>query len=212
MIDGHRIIEIGCIELLKRQKTGRYFHTYINPDRSVDPGAYAVHGISDNFLSDKPKFEEIVKDFINFIEDSQLIIHNAPFDLQFLNHELRLLGLEKIESANVTDTLMLARKKYPGAPASLDALCKRFSVNADAREKHGALLDADLLASVYVTMCGTVQSSIDFKNEIYDAIQRTADARDECKIRRVEISDREKEEHNKLVAKLKNPLWNKSIA
>lgn len=154
---GHRIIEIGCIELSERRPTGRKFHRYLNPQRRVDEGALAVHGIDNDFLADKPRFAEIVSEFLAFIDGAELIIHNAPFDVAFLDSELSLVdaALGKIaERAQILDTLPLARQKYPGQKNSLDALCRRLSVDNRHRELHGALLDAQLLAEVYLGMTG----------------------------------------------------------
>lgn len=155
--DGHRIIEIGCVELINRQFTGKVYHQYINPQREVDAGAYAVHGIADDFLADKPLFQQIVKEFLTFIKGAELVIHNAPFDVGFLNAELALLGgpLQTVEMhSEVTDSLMLARRQHPGQRNSLDALCQRYHVDRSHREYHGALLDAELLAKVYLLMTG----------------------------------------------------------
>lgn len=154
---GHRIIEIGCVELVNRQLTGNHYHQYINPDREVEEGAIEVHGISNEFLANKPLFEDIVEDFIQFIEGAELIIHNAPFDVGFINHEFNLLGrnhrpVDKI--CAVIDTLAMARKLHPGQKNNLDALCKRYDVENAHRELHGALLDAEILADVYLRMTG----------------------------------------------------------
>jgi DNA polymerase III subunit epsilon len=152
---GHRVIEIGCIELLERRRTGREFHRYLNPQREVDRGAAAVHGLSDEFLADKPLFAQVVADFIAFIDGAELIIHNAPFDLGFLNMELDRMGKEYssvTQRCSVVDTLKLAREKYPGQRNSLDALCKRLAVDNSQRDLHGALLDANLLAEVYLAL------------------------------------------------------------
>jgi DNA polymerase-3 subunit epsilon len=154
---GHRIIEIGCVELRNRRKTDHHFHHYINPDREIDDGAYEVHGISNEFLSDKPMFRDIAQDFIDFIRDSELIIHNAPFDIGFLNYELEQIGPEwgKVENyCKITDTLVMAREKHPGQKNSLDALCQRYNVDNSQREQHGALLDAQILLDVYLAMTG----------------------------------------------------------
>lgn len=172
--DGHRLIEIGCIELIDKAKTGKHFHAYINPRRLVAEAAYAIHGISDEFLRDKPIFAKVAKDFVDFIGNSRLVIHNAPFDIRFLNHELALVGLPILQSHRVVDTLLIARKKFPGSPVSLDALCKRFAINLDTREKHGALIDAELLAMVYLMMYKAVQTKIvleDNKSETFYAIR-----------------------------------------
>jgi DNA polymerase-3 subunit epsilon len=154
---GHRIIEIGCVELMDRQLTGNHYHQYINPDREVEEGAIEVHGLSNDFLADKPRFEDIVADFLDFIKGAELIIHNAPFDTGFINHELKLLaaGHGTVESiCSVLDTLAMARQKHPGQKNSLDALCKRYEVENAHRTLHGALLDAEILADVYLRMTG----------------------------------------------------------
>ena len=158
--DGHRIIEIGCVELINKAKTGKTFHTYLNPQRKIDPGAYEVHGISDEFISDKPTFSKIAERFLEFIGNSNLIIHNAAFDMSFLNQELTLSGRYNIPNHRAIDTLFMARKKFPGSQASLDALCRRFNISLHSREKHGALIDAELLALVYIEMSSGSQGQI----------------------------------------------------
>jgi DNA polymerase III subunit epsilon len=155
--DGHRIIEIGCIEMVNRRLTGEHFHCYLNPNRIIDPGAVAVHGITNEFLLDKPDFADIVEEFLAFIKGAELIIHNAPFDVGFINHELTLhkKKLGKIEDfCQILDTLPLARQRHPGQKNNLDALCKRYKVDNSKRDVHGALLDAQLLARVYLAMTG----------------------------------------------------------
>lgn len=151
---GHRIIEIACIELVSRRQTGHHLHKYINPERDIDAGAAAVHGITIDFLSDKPKFADIVEEFIDFVRGAELIIHNAPFDIGFLNAELDRLGMVPIETIChcVTDTLKMARELYPGKRNNLDALCERYQVDNAHRTLHGALLDTELLAEVYLAM------------------------------------------------------------
>ena len=154
---GHRIIEIGCVELINRRITGRHFHQYINPMREVDQGAMEVHGITNEFLADKPLFSDIVDSFIEYIGDAELVIHNAPFDVGFLDHEFKLIGphLGTIaDRCSVLDTLVLARNKHPGQKNNLDALCRRYSVDNSQRDLHGALLDAEILADVYLLMTG----------------------------------------------------------
>ena len=153
---GHRIIEIGCIELIDRKLTGNHFHTYLNPQRDVDEGAFRVHGISTEFLQDKPLFKAIVNDFLQFIDGAELIIHNAPFDVGFLNAELRHAKWPKRlhDYSSIFDTLVLAREKHPGQRNSLDALCKRYDVDNSSRQLHGALLDAEILAFIYLAMTG----------------------------------------------------------
>ncbi len=156
--DGHRIIEIGCIELDGRNPTGRHYHVYLQPDRASDEGAIAVHGITDDFLKDKPRFKDIADEFFEFIQGSELVIHNAPFDIGFINNEFALLGQTErsdiAEHCGVLDTLMLARERHPGQRNNLDALCKRYGVDNSGRELHGALLDAEILAEVYLAMTG----------------------------------------------------------
>ncbi len=154
---GHRIIEIGCVEVIDRRVTDNHWHHYINPQREVDAGAFEVHGISNDFLQDKPLFEELVDDFLHYIAGAELVIHNAPFDVGFLNHEINLLVEEKpvIESLSaVLDTLVMARQKHPGQKNNLDALCKRYQIDNSHRSVHGALLDARILADVYLVMTG----------------------------------------------------------
>ncbi|WP_347939375.1 DNA polymerase III subunit epsilon [Rickettsia oklahomensis] len=159
---GHRIVEIGAIEMVNKVLTGRNFHSYINPERDIPFEAYRIHGISSEFLKDKPLFHKIADDFLEFISNSKLIIHNAPFDIQFLNHELSLLKraeIKLLELANTIDTLVMARNMFPGAKSNLDALCKRFKVDNSGRQLHGALKDAALLAEVYVELTGGRQST-----------------------------------------------------
>ena len=148
----HKIVEIGCIELDNQIPTNKIFHKYINPQRSVSEDAYKVHGYSDEFLSDKKIFSEIYKDFLNFIKNKKIIIHNAPFDLSFLNYELKLINQKPINKGNVIDTLEIARAKYPGSQNSLDALCKRFNIDNSKREKHNALIDCHLLKEIYINL------------------------------------------------------------
>ncbi len=162
--EGHRIIEIGCVELINRRLTGKRFHTYLNPERKIDDGAIAVHGISNEFLDDKPLFKQISAEFIAFIQNAELVIHNAPFDVGFINNELSLLEDHAITIADfclVFDTLVYARKKHPGQRNSLDALCKRYGIDNSHRELHGALLDAEILAEVFLLMTGGQSSLID---------------------------------------------------
>ncbi|MDH2436452.1 DNA polymerase III subunit epsilon [Pokkaliibacter sp. MBI-7] len=156
-LQGHRLVEIGCVELVDRKHTNRHFHVYINPEREVDPEAVAVHGITDEFLIDKPKFAAVVDDFLAFVTGAELIIHNAPFDVGFLNHELKMYNpaLQRIdEICTITDTLAMARKMYPGQKNNLDALCRRLGVDNSGRTLHGALLDSEILADVYLLMTG----------------------------------------------------------
>jgi DNA polymerase-3 subunit epsilon len=156
--DGHRIIEIGCVELIGRRLTGRHFHVYLQPDREIDEGAIAVHGITNDDLKDKPRFKEIADEFFEFIKGAQLIIHNAAFDVGFINNEFALIKQDEradlSEHCSILDTLLMARERHPGQRNNLDALCKRYGVDNSGRELHGALLDAEILADVYLTMTG----------------------------------------------------------
>ena len=161
--EGHRIVEIGCIELDDLVPTKNKFHCYLNPERKVSEKAFEVHGYSDSFLSDKPKFQEIVQDFLNFIEGKKLIIHNAEFDLSHINNELKILGKNQLNN-EVTDTLILARDKFPGSQISLDALCKRFKIDNSKRVQHSALIDCNLLAKVYINLIDQKEPTLDFKN------------------------------------------------
>ena len=163
--DGHRIVEIGCIELDDLIPTQNKFHCYLNPERKVSVKALEVHGYTDEFLSTKQKFSEVVDEFLNFIENKRLVIHNAGFDLSHLNNELALIGKKKLNSENVIDTLALARDKFPGSPTSLDALCKRYRVDNSKRTQHTALIDCDLLAKVYINLLDQKEPTLNFKNE-----------------------------------------------
>ncbi|MDC1146165.1 DNA polymerase III subunit epsilon [Candidatus Pelagibacter sp.] len=163
--DGHRIVEIGCIELENLIPTKNQFHCYLNPQRKVSERALEVHGYTDEFLSTKNFFSEVVDDFLKFIENKNLIIHNAEFDLSHLNNELTLLGKKKLSSENVTDTLALARNKFPGSPTSLDALCKRYRIDNSKRTQHTALIDCDLLAKVYINLLDQKEPTLNFQDQ-----------------------------------------------
>ncbi len=161
--EGHRIIEIGCLELDNLITTNKKFHCYLNPERKVSEKALEVHGYTDEFLSDKKKFNEIADEFLSFIEGKRLVIHNAEFDLSHLNHELELIGKSKIEN-EVIDTLMLARDKFPGSSINLDSLCKRYRIDNSKRVRHTALIDCDLLAKVYINLIDQKEPTLDFQN------------------------------------------------
>ena len=161
--DGHRIVEIGCIELENLIPTKKKFHCYLNPERKVSEKALEIHGYTDEFLSDKKKFHEIAEDFLEFIKEKRLIIHNAEFDLAHLNNEILLMGNSEI-SNEIIDTLVLARNKFPGSPVSLDALCKRYRIDNSKREKHTALIDCDLLAKVYINLIDQREPTLNFNN------------------------------------------------
>jgi len=162
--DGHRIVEIGCIELEDLIPTKNIFHWYLNPERKVSEKAFEVHGYSDEFLSDKKKFKEIANDFLDFIGDKKIIIHNAEFDIGHLNNELSLAGKDKINNSNVVDTLELARNKFPGLGISLDALCKRFKIDNSRRKKHTALIDCELLSKVYINLIDQKEPTLNLSN------------------------------------------------
>lgn len=165
--EGHKIIEIGAVEVVNRRLTGRHFHVYLRPDRLVDPEAYNVHGISDEFLADKPTYAEVADDFLDFIRGAELVIHNASFDIGFMDYEFRLLGrdIPKTETfCTITDSLLMARRLFPGKRNNLDALCDRYQIDNSKRTLHGALLDAEILAEVYLSMTGG-QTSLAFSME-----------------------------------------------
>ena len=165
----HRIVEIGCIELENQIPTNKIFHEYLNPQRSVSEDAYKIHGYSDDFLSDKKTFSEIAESFLKFIKDKKIIIHNAAFDLSFLNYEFRLINQKAINKNNIIDTLEIARLKYPGSQNSLDALCKRFNIDNSKREKHNALIDCQLLKEVYINLVDQKEPKLNLVNaEIFD--------------------------------------------
>ena len=168
--DGHRIVEIGCIELDNLIPTKQTFHCYLNPERKVSEKAFEVHGYSDEFLSKQKKFSEIVDDFLKFIEGKKLVIHNADFDIGHLNNEMLILGKDKIKN-EVIDTLILARDKFPGSPINLDSLCKRYRIDNSRRTKHTALIDCDLLAKVYINLLDQKEPTLDFQNENKNKIE-----------------------------------------
>ena len=162
--EGHRIVEIGCIELENLVPTKKQFHCYLNPERKVSEKALEVHGYTDEFLSSKKKFFDIVEEFLDFINNQRLVIHNAEFDLSHLNNELTLLGKKKLNGENVVDTLALARDKFPGSPTSLDALCRRYRIDNSKREKHTALIDCELLSKVYINLLDQKEPTLNFLN------------------------------------------------
>ena len=164
IVEKHRIVEIGCIELENQIPTNKIFHEYLNPQRSVSEDAYKIHGYSDDFLSDKKTFSEIAESFLKFIKDKKIIIHNAAFDLSFLNYEFRLINQKTINKNNIIDTLEIARLKYPGSQNSLDALCKRFNIDNSKREKHNALIDCQLLKEVYINLVDQKEPKLNLVN------------------------------------------------
>ena len=214
---GHRIIEIGCVEIVNRRKTDRHFHQYLNPDREIDDGAYNVHGIDNEFLADKPRFADIAQEFIDFIRDSELIIHNAPFDVGFINAELKKLGRKwgKTEDyCSVVDTLMMAREKHPGQKNNLDALCKRYEIDNTERDLHGALLDARILLDVYLIMTGGQETlSFDSSQEQQAAEQTKARIVDVNRkpLRVIEATAEELVEHEKYLERIKEESGGKCV-
>ena len=207
--DGHRIVEIGCLELDDLVPTGKKFHCYLNPERKVSESAFKVHGYSDEFLSNQKKFKEIAKDFLNFIRDKKIVIHNAEFDLSHLNNELQIIGLDIIKKNDVIDTLDIARDKYPGSSISLDALCKRFRIDNSRRQKHNAIMDCELLSKVYVNLLGQKEPSLKFVES--QNIQENFLSQSKMKYSKKIIlpSDLEKEQHSIfLKKKLKKNYFN----
>ena len=215
---GDRIVEIGCVEIINRKYTGNEFHVYLNPERDSDPGALEVHGLTTEFLSDKPKFEEIYEDFISFVKDSELLIHNAEFDIGFLNHEIKLMSkklntVDKHVSA-ITDTLQIAREKHPGQRNSLDALVNRYEVGGYDRELHGALLDSKILGDVYLAMTGG-QSTLDFttQNEDLEQTNQTTSSNDtDLNLKVVNLTKEEDQLHLDYLERMKEetgtiPVW-----
>ena len=198
--DGHRIVEIGCIELDNLVPTKNIFHVYLNPERKVSEKALEVHGYTDEFLSSKQKFIEIANDFLSFIKDKKIIIHNAEFDIGHLNNELSLIGEEKINNSNVVDTLELARNKFPGSGISLDALCKRFRIDNSKREKHTALIDCELLAKVYINLIDQKEPTFDLVEENLDKIYSTQANVDYYK-KVIYPTEKELSEHNNFLKK-----------
>lgn len=210
--DGHKIIEIGCVEVIDKVITGNNYHVYINPQTLVSDAAYNVHGISNEFLEGKPIFKDVKNDFLEFISDSTLVIHNANFDMGFLNHELKTIH-EKPLMNIVVDTLKVARAKYPGSKVNLDALCKKLNVSNAARDKHGALLDAEILAAVYIKMVASDQKAL----SLDDPTQSNSNKNINIKKlvfpnRSFPISEKEEKDHNDLLSLIKDPLWNKKNA
>lgn len=214
--EGHKIIEIACVELVNKVKTGKFFHSYVNPRRDVPQEAFRIHGISTEFLQDKPIFDHVVYKFLDFIKDTKIIIHNAAFDTKFINHELRILGLEPMNMTNVLDSLAIARNKFPGSPASLDALCKRFNIDLSRRTKHGALLDTELLCDVYVELMGGAQAGLGFevkKKEVSaekkaEEIIQVASERKTLPKRDFPVSEADLQKHKEFITKnFKSNLW-----
>ena len=211
---GHKIIEIGCVEMINRRLTGNNYHQYLQPDREIDEGAQAVHGISNESLADKPRFLDIVKDLIEYLDGAELIIHNAPFDVGFIDHEFKLAGAEygKVSTyCSVIDTLVMARKMRPGKKNNLDVLCKEYEVNNAHRELHGALLDAELLSEVYLRMTGG-QSALSLEGEDISSDQTgvaaiTKLSADRKPIKIIQANDEELQAHQAIIEKMGEANW-----
>lgn len=215
---GDRIVEIGCVELINHLPTGNHYHVYINPERDVPAEVVAVHGLTNEFLSDKQVFAEVYNDFLDFIGDGRLVIHNAEFDMKFINHHLQEMGAAAIGKDRVLDTVMMARRKFPGSPANLDALCKRFGIDNSNRTLHGALLDSELLAEVYLELLGGRQTGLSFaadnKAENTNADQTNSfSARSKKPVREArvfEIPQQELDAHAQMVAGMgDSSVWKK---
>jgi DNA polymerase-3 subunit epsilon len=213
-----RVVEIGCIELVNHLPTARHFHVYLNPERPMPQAAFAIHGLGDQFLADKPKFREVADALLEFIGDAPLIAHNAEFDIRFLSAELKRVGKSEIQLQRATDTVQVARRKFPGSPASLDALCKRFGIDNSNRTLHGALLDAQLLAEVYLELLGGRQAGLGFvaESEVEVVVadldftggrRATAVALQIRPPRPHMASAEELAAHQAFVAKLSNAIW-----
>lgn len=210
---GHKVVEIGCVELVNHLPTGRVYHQYVDPERDMPAEAFAVHGLSEDFLSGFPVFDAIADDFLEFISDSQLVIHNAEFDMGFLNAELEMTSRPLLDMDRALDTVRLARRRFPGAQANLDALCRRFAVDNSNRTRHGALLDAELLAEVYLELIGGRQPGFDLAAA--DGRSETAAARpgvppSPAQVRASRLAVPEPEElaaHAEFLGKLKDPIW-----
>ena len=208
--DGHKIIEIACVELSNFVTTGKIFQTYVNPEKEISSSAEEQHGISDSFLKDKKNFKEVVPDFLKFIKDSPIIAHNgALFDIPFINYELKFNKLNIIKN-KVIDTLSIARKKFPGSPANLDALCRRFDIDLSVRKKHGALIDARLLAKVYLELRGGQQPNLvlDSKKEKKETEKIENFEKKILEDRKFSLSIEEEKKNEEFIKKIKNPVWN----
>ncbi|MDE0059916.1 MAG: DNA polymerase III subunit epsilon [Defluviicoccus sp.] len=203
---GHRIVEVGCLELINHIPSGEAFHAYVNPERDMPSGAFEIHGLSEEFLAGKPLFGDVADGLLAFIGDSVLVIHNAQFDLGFLNAELARIGRAPLPEARAIDTVSLARRRFPGAPANLDALCRRFGIDNAARTKHGALLDAELLAEVYLELIGGRQPSLGL-GAAREAAAETREERPARPPRRHEPDAEESAAHAAFIGKLNDPIW-----
>lgn len=212
---GDRIVEIGCVELNNCLPTGDVYHVYINPERTMPEAAFKVHGLSNDFLKDQPVFSEVTSDLLEFLRDAPLVIHNAKFDMKFLNHELKLVNQPEIPFKRAVDTLSIARQMFPGAQASLDALCRRFKIDNSQRTKHGALLDSELLAEVYLELRGGRQRGLQLTTQKENLKKQSATGSSPKRTRKVipsrsfQPSKAELDQHQQLIKKLTSPLWQK---
>ena len=204
---GHRVVEIACLELVNRVPSGRTFQTYVNPERDMPEEAFRIHGLSQDFLSGHPVFAAVAEDFLGFIADAPLVIHNAEFDLKFLNAELRRMERPALSSGGVINTLALARRRFPGAQANLDALCRRFNIDNSARSLHGALLDCELLAEVYLELSGGRQPGFDLAQAEAQRAMAGPQQRVARPARPHAPSDEERTAHEAMLAKLSDPIW-----
>ncbi len=209
---GHRVVEIGAVELLNHIPTGNVYHQYINPQRDMPAEAFNVHGLSQEFLASKPLFADVAQDFLKFIDDGILIIHNAPFDMKFLNAEFSWMDVEQLSMDRVIDTLALARKRYPMGPNSLDALCRRYGIDNSRRDKHGALLDSELLADVYMELIGGRQTVLGLTSESGQTVRKVEVGQTRVSARPAPLAGRlsqaEIDAHNEMIAGLGDkPLW-----
>ncbi len=211
-LQGHRIVEIGCVEMVGHIATGKTYQCYLNPEREVPVEAQKVHGLTDEFLADKPLFSQCVEAFLDFIGDDPLVIHNAPFDMAFLNAELQRIGFPPLAKNRAIDTVILARKMFPGAPASLDALCKRFKVDASNRQLHGALLDSRLLADVFVELTGGKQTGLNIEFGAKTKTEKTAIKATTREERTFPLSAEELAAHDAAIAGIKGHIWDKKAS
>lgn len=208
---GHRLVEIGCVELIDKMRTGILYHQYLNPERDVPYEAFKIHGLSSEVLRNHPVFGEIFQDFLNFVKDSQIVIHNARFDLGFLNEELRRIGAQQLSADRVVDTLQMARSHFPCSPVNIDALCRRFGLDLSTRTRHGALIDAKLLSEIYIELSGGRQIMLNFSNlEIREESRKLEEKPhiilDQDLIQKM-ASNFEKRYHEEFLKRVRNPIW-----
>ena len=203
-LEGHKIIEIGCVELINNFPTGNTWQTYINPKRNIPQEAFQIHGLTEEFLENKPFFKETIDEFLNFIKDSDLIIHNAKFDMKFINYELEANNLNSISNNKVIDTIDLAKNIFPGQSVSLDALCRRYKIDLEKRKFHGALLDAELLAEVYLEMQGGRQQGFDLKNDFISSKEKINIKNIQYSKKIYKLTKEEIENNKKLMKIIKN--------